>query len=293
MRLFAFVALLVSMFSVSMVSASAGDLYNCSDFKFQEDAQAELELTWPSDPHQLDGNDGDGIACEGLPSRPVDPPTNPDPVDPPTNPDPVDPPTNPDPVDPPPARLTPICHAPLSSDGEYEYLKVTDEELAEHATHKADLLVGVTSDADCEALNPSPEPSPTPTPTVPATPTVTPTPEVTPTETPSVTPTLESTPDEGTPTVPATPDEETPGATPVIPTEAPDETEEPDIVVVPTEDDNGFIPDASEDNVIVVESLPSTGSGSSYTNTNWLFGGVLTLTALLSGVAFKMRGRFN
>lgn len=38
---------------------------NCSDFRFQEEAQAELESD-PSDPNNLD-NDDDGVACETLP----------------------------------------------------------------------------------------------------------------------------------------------------------------------------------------------------------------------------------
>ena len=40
---------------------------NCSDFSTQEEAQAELDAD-PSDPHGLDGNDDDGLACESLPS---------------------------------------------------------------------------------------------------------------------------------------------------------------------------------------------------------------------------------
>jgi len=43
-----------------------GDL-DCADFEFQEDAQAVLDQD-PSDPNGLDG-DGDGVACEELPSR--------------------------------------------------------------------------------------------------------------------------------------------------------------------------------------------------------------------------------
>lgn len=46
--------------------ALAKDL-NCSDFTYQEDAQAELNND-PSDPYRLDG-DHDGIACETLPHR--------------------------------------------------------------------------------------------------------------------------------------------------------------------------------------------------------------------------------
>lgn len=43
-----------------------GDL-DCSDFAFQEDAQAEFDRN-PSDPFRLDA-DKDGIACEVLPHR--------------------------------------------------------------------------------------------------------------------------------------------------------------------------------------------------------------------------------
>ncbi len=48
--------------------AAAQDLLNCSDFSYQEDAQAELARD-ADDPNQLDGNDDDGVACEDLPSR--------------------------------------------------------------------------------------------------------------------------------------------------------------------------------------------------------------------------------
>jgi len=47
--------------------AAAQDVLNCSDFDYQEDAQAELARD-PDDPNGLDGDD-DGIACEDLPSR--------------------------------------------------------------------------------------------------------------------------------------------------------------------------------------------------------------------------------
>ena len=42
---------------------------DCSDFQYQEDAQAVYNAD-PSDPNRLD-NDNDGIACESLPHRPV------------------------------------------------------------------------------------------------------------------------------------------------------------------------------------------------------------------------------
>lgn len=49
-------------------SAFAQETLNCSDFTYQEDAQAALDAD-PSDPNGLDGNDNDGIACEDLPRR--------------------------------------------------------------------------------------------------------------------------------------------------------------------------------------------------------------------------------
>lgn len=59
-------------------AATSRDVRNCSDFQFQEDAQAVLNAD-PSDPNNLDGND-DGVACEDLPHRPraglVQPPLN-------------------------------------------------------------------------------------------------------------------------------------------------------------------------------------------------------------------------
>jgi hypothetical protein len=52
----------------AFAAKSPRDVYNCSDFQYQEDAQAVLALD-PRDPHRLDG-DKDGIACESLPHRP-------------------------------------------------------------------------------------------------------------------------------------------------------------------------------------------------------------------------------
>ncbi|HEV2766436.1 MAG TPA: hypothetical protein VGV63_01860 [Acidimicrobiales bacterium] len=53
-------------------AAQQGDLYDCSDFEFQEDAQAVYDDD-PTDPYGLDGSMGpdkdDGIACKELPSR--------------------------------------------------------------------------------------------------------------------------------------------------------------------------------------------------------------------------------
>jgi excalibur calcium-binding domain-containing protein len=53
--------------SAQLATPLVGDL-NCSDFKYQEDAQAVLDAT-PGDPNHLD-KDKDGIACESLPHRP-------------------------------------------------------------------------------------------------------------------------------------------------------------------------------------------------------------------------------
>ncbi|WP_428908368.1 thermonuclease family protein [Niallia sp. Krafla_26] len=40
---------------------------DCSDFNTQAEAQAFMEASGPGDPHRLDGNDKDGLACESLP----------------------------------------------------------------------------------------------------------------------------------------------------------------------------------------------------------------------------------
>lgn len=48
----------------------SADLYNCADFATQEKAQQCFDHCWAqtqTDIHRLD-NDGDGIACENLPS---------------------------------------------------------------------------------------------------------------------------------------------------------------------------------------------------------------------------------
>jgi hypothetical protein len=49
---------------------------NCSDFTYQEDAQANLNA-FPSDPNGLD-DDNDGMACEDLPHRPSGSTASPD-----------------------------------------------------------------------------------------------------------------------------------------------------------------------------------------------------------------------
>jgi hypothetical protein len=53
--------------TVSAGAARAQTDYDCSDFQYQEDAQAQL---LPGDPYGLDA-DHDGIACENLPPRPI------------------------------------------------------------------------------------------------------------------------------------------------------------------------------------------------------------------------------
>ncbi len=65
--LFALSAMTVLMLAPA---AFAQDPFDCGDFQFQEDAQAEFNRD-PSDPSGLDEDAGpdDGIACENLPSR--------------------------------------------------------------------------------------------------------------------------------------------------------------------------------------------------------------------------------
>ncbi len=50
--------------------AQAQDTLDCDDFTYQVEAQAVLEQD-PSDPHNLDGPDLDGLACDGLPPSPA------------------------------------------------------------------------------------------------------------------------------------------------------------------------------------------------------------------------------
>lgn len=66
------IALAVVSVAPSSGVAHAQDL-NCSDFRFQEDAQAVFDLD-RTDPHGLDEDQGpdDGIACEELPGRGTD-----------------------------------------------------------------------------------------------------------------------------------------------------------------------------------------------------------------------------
>ena len=51
-------------------SVDGNDVFDCSDFLFQDVAQAVLDAD-PSDPHNLDP-ENNGIACEGLPARDAD-----------------------------------------------------------------------------------------------------------------------------------------------------------------------------------------------------------------------------
>ena len=53
-----------SLASGGVAVAQTADLYDCSDFDTQEEAQAQL---LPGDPYGLDG-DNDGMACDTLPS---------------------------------------------------------------------------------------------------------------------------------------------------------------------------------------------------------------------------------
>lgn len=54
--------------SLPACAQQPGDKCNCSDFTYQEDAQAVLNAD-KSDPHQLDGPNKNGKACESLSSR--------------------------------------------------------------------------------------------------------------------------------------------------------------------------------------------------------------------------------
>jgi len=55
-------------------TARTQGLQSCDDFQFQEDAQTQLTSN-PSDPNNLD-DDGNGLACEDLPRRDPDAPTD-------------------------------------------------------------------------------------------------------------------------------------------------------------------------------------------------------------------------
>lgn len=57
----------VSSTNVATAQKAPDDVYNCSDFEYQEDAQKVFNQD-PGDPNRLDG-DNDGIACEALPNE--------------------------------------------------------------------------------------------------------------------------------------------------------------------------------------------------------------------------------
>ncbi len=67
LRAIPLVLLLLALSAVPAVGTpqAQADELDCTDFEFQEDAQIVLEQD-PSDPNNLD-EDGDGVACEGLP----------------------------------------------------------------------------------------------------------------------------------------------------------------------------------------------------------------------------------
>lgn len=100
MRITTFAAMLLAALLLLPGAALAQDLLNCADFAFQEDAQAELERD-RSDPNDLD-REGDGIACESLPSRgsalPAPPAETPPTEVPPTEVPPADEPVTEQPV---------------------------------------------------------------------------------------------------------------------------------------------------------------------------------------------------
>jgi len=69
------VAVIIAAIAPSAASAKLGVDLDCDDFTYRQDAQEHL-AAFPGDPDGLD-RDGDGIACEWLPSRPVvQPPSN-------------------------------------------------------------------------------------------------------------------------------------------------------------------------------------------------------------------------
>jgi len=66
-KLLGVVMVCLALFGAATHKASASaNIYNCSDFSTQEEAQSVYDED-TSDPNHLDG-DGDGIACESLPS---------------------------------------------------------------------------------------------------------------------------------------------------------------------------------------------------------------------------------
>lgn len=92
---------------ISGTALAAQDM-DCSDFTYQEDAQAVYDAD-PSDPNGLDGDDNDGIACESLPHRPDSEPEEPPalPAEPPAPAVPA-PPAVPPAATPAPVPATPV-----------------------------------------------------------------------------------------------------------------------------------------------------------------------------------------
>lgn len=141
------------------VPAGPEDEFNCSDFEYQEDAQAVFDAAWAEhgfDVHELDA-DGDGVACEGNPPRPVDPTPTPEPSEPT--------PTPTVPVTPSPEPTEPVNPAP---------------------TPEPEPTEPVTPTPTPEPTEePTPTPTPEPTPTEPVNPAPTEAPEPSPSETPA------------------------------------------------------------------------------------------------------------
>jgi micrococcal nuclease len=87
MRLLLPVALAALLVPAAPAVASHGYDMDCTDFRTQSEAQAHMDAH-PGDPDGLDGNDGDGRACESLPAGgssapPASPPPPPPPPPPP------------------------------------------------------------------------------------------------------------------------------------------------------------------------------------------------------------------
>ena len=86
-KLLCLVALSMMALVLYAPAAMAQDLFDCGDFATQEEAQQQL---LPGDPYGLD-QDGDGIACDTLPSSQTIPPPPPPPPQPPPPPGPPPP----------------------------------------------------------------------------------------------------------------------------------------------------------------------------------------------------------
>lgn len=71
----------VSSTNLPTCARQPGDHCNCSDFEYQENAQAVLDAD-VSDPHRLDGTNKNGRACESLPSQKLSQGSSPNPLPP-------------------------------------------------------------------------------------------------------------------------------------------------------------------------------------------------------------------